>query len=89
MFSVKETDLTAISISSSLYPNALRDLSDAPETLYALGDVSLLNSRTFTIVGSRRTPMYALKTGKSIAEELSYAFTIVHFVYSCACDYRI
>lgn len=77
MFSVKETDLTVIPISSPLYPDGLRGVSDAPETLYALGDVSLLNSRTFTMVGSRRTPMYALKTGKSIAEELSHAFTIV------------
>ena len=77
MFSVKETDLTAIPISSPLYPDSLRGEPDAPETLYALGDVSLLNSRTFTVVGSRRTPMYALKTGKSIAEELSYAFSII------------
>ena len=62
MFSVKETDLTVIPISSPLYPDRLRGVSDAPETLYALGDVSLLNSRTFTMVGSRRTPMYALKS---------------------------
>ena len=77
MFSVTEQQLTKIGISDGAYPHLLRDLPDAPETLYALGDISLLQTPLFTIVGSRRTPMYALKTGKQIAEELSHAFTIV------------
>ena len=77
MFSVTEQQLTKISICDTAYPYLLRELSDAPETLYALGDISLLKTELFTIVGSRRTPMYALKTGKQIAEELSHSFTIV------------
>jgi DNA processing protein len=77
VFSVTEQQLTKIGVCDTAYPYLLRDLPDAPETLYALGDISLLQTELFTIVGSRRTPMYALKTGKQISEELSHSFTIV------------
>ncbi len=63
--------------SSCLYPKAFLALPDAPETLYAVGDISLLNGQKFVIVGSRRTPASALKIGEQIAKELSSAFVIV------------
>lgn len=77
MFSIKQSDITAIPISSPQYLSEWKDLPDAPETLYAIGNTELLKNRKFVIVGSRRTPVYALKTGKQIAEELSSLFTIV------------
>lgn len=58
------------------YPAPWKILSDSPKTLYALGNVSLLQTRTLTIVGSRRTPVNALKLGGEIAYELSAAFTL-------------
>ena len=61
----------------ALYPTAWKTLSDAPETLYAVGDTSLLQARKLTVVGSRRTPAYALKIGAQIAKELSSTFVIV------------
>ena len=63
--------------SSCLYPTAFLDLPDAPEALYAVGNVDLLKEEIFTVVGSRRTPANALKIGTQIAKELSSAFVLV------------
>ena len=67
----------AIQKGGALYPTEWNDLSDAPDCLYAVGDVSLLKARKLTIVGSRRTPAYALKIGAQIAKDLSSVFVIV------------
>ena len=70
-------NVTEIPLSSPDYPLAWKELSDPPETLYALGDISLLQGRKFAIVGSRRTPQNAMKLGEKIAKTLSQAFVIL------------
>lgn len=67
----------AIQKDGALYPEGWRFLSDAPETLYAVGNIQLLKEKKFTIVGSRRTTANALKVGAQIAKELSEEFVIV------------
>lgn len=62
---------------SSDYPEAWRSLSDAPSAVYAVGDIRLLNTKKFVVVGTRRIPAPAVKLGKKIAKELSNAVTIV------------
>ena len=47
--------------SSADYPKEWRALSDAPETAYAVGDLSLLRQTKLVVVCSRRTPAPALK----------------------------
>ena len=69
--------IVEIAKNSPLYPNEWKNLSDAPETLYAVGNISLLQKRKFVIVGARRTPPPALKLGGKIAKELSDGFAIV------------
>ncbi len=59
------------------YPVAWKELPDAPKKIYAIGDISLLAGRRLAVVGSRRTPVNALKVGGEIVKELSQAFTIV------------
>jgi len=71
------TNTVAIQKDGALYPEGWRSLSDAPETLYAVGNMQLLKERKFAIVGSRRTPANALKVGAQIAKELSEEFVIV------------
>lgn len=60
-----------------LYPKEWECLDGAPETLYAVGDLSLLTKRKFVVVGSRRTPVNVMKLGETIARELSSRFVIV------------
>lgn len=72
-----KTQLTEISQASDLYPREWLGLSSPPKTLYALGNTGLLKRRKLAVVGSRRTPLSALKLGTKIAEELSHSLTLV------------
>lgn len=76
MFINDEKFIFSIEKDSEEYPVCWKDLPDAPNVLYGRGDKSLLKTRILTIVGSRRTPLQALKTGAQIAQELSNEFTI-------------
>ena len=69
--------LTEIDSASPEYPSEWQELPDKPETLYALGDISLLRERKLAIVGSRRTPANALKLGTEIAKTLSKEFVVL------------
>ena len=69
--------LTEIPRSSPDFPVEWKSLSDCPNALYALGDVSLLKAEKFVVVGARRTPAHALRLGSQITKELSSAFVIV------------
>ena len=59
------------------YPKEWKNFSDAPPAVYAVGDLSLLKLRKIVIVGSRRTPVPALRLGKTIAKDLSQGLVIV------------
>ncbi len=72
-----QNKIVSIPRGDKLYPKAWENLDDAPETLYAVGDLSLLSKRKFVVVGSRRTPVNAMKLGETIARELSSQFVIV------------
>lgn len=72
-----QTQLIPLSKTDKEYPKAWLGLPDAPETLYALGNISLLQARKLAVVGSRRTPANALKFGEKIAAELSESVVIV------------
>ena len=70
-------EIRAIEQTSTYYPAEWKELSDKPQTLFAVGNIELLKTRKFTIVGSRRTSKGALVLGEEIAKELSGTFTIV------------
>lgn len=72
-----KSKIISIPRGDKLYPKAWEYLDDAPETLYAVGNVSLLARSKFVVVGSRRTPVNAMKLGETIARELSSQFVIV------------
>ncbi len=72
-----QTQLIELSKTDREYPQEWLDLPDAPEKVYALGNLALLSKRKLTVVGSRTTPANALKLGAKIAKELSSAFVLV------------
>ncbi len=65
-----------ISPSSPEYPTALSERGNA-KSLFALGDISLLQERKIAVVGSRRTPANALKVGAEICKRLSKEFVLL------------
>ena len=55
---------------SRLYPAQLRDLTDAPPFLWALGDLSLLQRPAISMVGARNASSLGTRMAKSLATEL-------------------
>lgn len=60
-----------IDINNEYYPDSLRDIKDAPQKLYVLGDVSILSNRSIAIVGSRNCTEYGENQGTKFAYELA------------------
>lgn len=67
-----------IDINSTDFPDTLKYISNPPQKLYCEGDISLLNSKCFAIVGSRHCTDYGKKVALEFSENLTKAgLTIV------------
>jgi len=67
-----------IDINSEDFPDTLRYIPNPPKKLYCEGDVSLLSSKCFSIVGSRHCTDYGQKVTLEFSEKLTKAgLTIV------------
>ncbi len=61
-----------------LYPKLLRQIHDFPKNLYCRGNISLLNSSCFAVVGTRKLTSYGKETAQQIVRDLANnGFTIV------------
>ena len=74
---LEKENIQPIAICSDKYPEEWKSLSDAPLVVYAKGNIELLRNQKFVIVGSRRTPVGALKIGAELAKDISKTFTII------------
>ena len=72
-----KNNIVSIARADALYPKEWNALPDSPPILYAVGNTSLLKEKKFTAVGSRTTPVTALKLGITVVKELSQSFAIV------------
>lgn len=59
------------------YPKLLRQITDPPTVLYCRGNVSLLNSECFAVVGTRSMTPYGREATQQIVPGLARHFTIV------------
>ena len=66
-----------IKLASNQYPKKLKHIHDAPKQLYCRGDVSLLQTDCFTVVGTRKITPYGKEAVQHIVPELAEYFTIV------------
>jgi DNA processing protein len=55
------------------YPELLRNLSEAPEAIFAAGNLNLLNQKNFAIVGTRKCTYEGKEIAKKFAYELAEA----------------
>ena len=74
---IEENGVKCVTYFSDFYPESLKNTDSPPIVLYCKGDVSLLKSDCFAVVGSRRTLPKALAECKKISGELSEKFTVV------------
>ena len=65
-------EITQIPINSELYPSLLKEIGDPPKTIFARGNIELLNKGTaLGIVGTRKASAYGLLVAEKISGDLS------------------
>ncbi|MBQ9297540.1 MAG: DNA-processing protein DprA [Clostridia bacterium] len=64
-------EIKEISIIDDEYPLRLKNIKDAPEKLYVIGDEKLLKSAGIAIIGSREYSDYGKEYALKFAEELA------------------
>ena len=80
-------DIKVIDKQSKLYPNKLKNILNAPEKLYAIGDIEILNNRSIAIVGSRKCSNYGIKYAKKFAKEIASTGITVVSGFAIGIDY--
>ena len=69
----KKAGAAAVALGSKDYPPLLQTIKDPPLVLFALGDVSLLQTRCIAVVGTRRASPYGKWAAAEIARKISLA----------------
>lgn len=78
LYEYEQKGITAITVKSKDYPKSLKDIPTLPFVIYAKGDISLLHSKSFSIVGSRKSLPISKNLAANYAKSLSDAgFTLV------------
>lgn len=60
-----------IDYESNYYPHLLKNINSPPKKLYVEGNIDLLNTTCFSIVGSRACSKYGIEMAKLFSKELS------------------
>ncbi len=66
-------NISAVTFASKNYPEKLKNIADPPLVLYTRGDVSLLNKKSISIVGTRKPTTYGKIVTEKFTKELSSA----------------
>ena len=68
---ILKNDIKIINISDDNYPAKLKNIYAPPITIFAKGDISLLNSKSIAIGGSREPSKYGIYVAEKFSKELS------------------
>lgn len=68
---------TLVSFTDDIYPQALRDLADAPPFLWAIGRIEMLTRPMIALVGARNASSLGTRMAKSLARELADAGHVI------------
>ena len=74
---LKNKGISCVTYLSPLYPENLKNIGEPPIVLYCKGNIQLLKTNCFSVVGSRATPAQSIALAKRISGELTEAFTVV------------
>ena len=74
---LEKRGIKCVTYFSEGYPESLKNISDPPVNLFCKGDISLLKSRCFSIVGSRRSTPKCIADTKKLSGEIAQQFTVV------------
>ncbi len=74
---LQKRGIECVTYFSPLYPEQLKHIDEPPAVLFCKGNIKLLKSNCFSVVGSRRTPSSSAALCRKISGELTQAFTVV------------
>lgn len=75
---VKKNNIGFVTYKDKEYPESLKNIDYAPYGLFYKGDISILQGRAVSIVGSRNCSEYGIQVTKLLTKELnSYNITII------------
>lgn len=69
--SLNKKQITCVTLCSKNYPSLLKETQNPPLVIYCKGNIDLLNTTCFAVVGSRKTLPYALKFAENICSDLT------------------
>ncbi|MDO5331102.1 MAG: DNA-processing protein DprA [Bacillota bacterium] len=64
-------DIKILTKDMDMYPNHLKNIAEAPELLYYIGDISLIQSPLYAIVGTRRSSPYGRWAATEISKKIA------------------
>lgn len=67
----KESEYVIINSNDKEYPQRLKEITNYPKKLYAMGNIELLNKASISMVGSRDADEYGIEQAKRFAAYLS------------------
>lgn len=70
---MKESGAVAVTMGDARYPELLRQIFDPPIVLFARGNVDLLRSTSFAVVGTRRPTPYGIAVAERLSGDLARA----------------
>jgi DNA processing protein len=70
---MKELGASLVTMGDASYPELLRQIFDPPVVLFARGNVDLLRSTCFAVVGTRRPTPYGIAVAERLAGDLARA----------------
>ncbi len=73
----EKDNIQLITFNNPNYPYTLKEITTPPLCLYCKGDVGLLNSECFAVVGTRKPTDYGIVVTKQYSKEISKHMTIV------------
>lgn len=72
-----QDNILCVTYYSENYPETLKNISDPPIVLFTRGNVGLLKSKCFAVVGTRKLSNYGKRVTMNFTSELARYFTIV------------
>ncbi len=70
---LKRAGIKTVFVDDSAYPPRLKQIFDPPKALYVRGNIEVLQSPMFSVVGARKATYYGLTVAERIAFELAEA----------------
>jgi DNA processing protein len=64
-------EIKSITWESPLYPQKLREIYDPPKELYYIGDITLLNAPSISMIGCRNASPYGLRIANIFSQQLA------------------